>query len=145
MGGGGGGTTEQKNNLENAQKLTRINRMRKAEKTFTETKLINGGKFNILKCAEFGVERSSRKRKQGIRCGGVKVKLEDLEACGPGRAVVEMEQLSPGEDLEAGGPGEAVVEMEQQRPGKDIGKKGTSVPKGRNCDMNKRGSFPKCA
>ena len=119
--------------------------MRKAEKTFTETKLINGGKFNIVKCAEFGVERLSRKRKQGIRCGGVTVKMEDLEACGPGRAVVEMEQPSPGEDLEASGPGKAAVVMKQPCLGGDIGEKGTSVPKGRNCDMNRKGSFPKCA
>ena len=60
--GGGGGTTEQKKNLENAQKITRINRTRKAEKTFIETKIINGGKFSIQKCAEFGVEKSSKKK-----------------------------------------------------------------------------------
>ena len=118
--GEGRGTIEQKNSLENAQKLTRVNRMRKAEKTFTETKIINGGKFSIVKCAEFGVERSSRKRKQGIRCGGGRVKMEDLEACGPGEAVVEMEQQRPGEDLKASGPGKAVVEMEQPCPGVDL-------------------------
>ena len=119
--------------------------MRKAEKTFTETKIINGGKFSIVKCAEFGVERSSRKRKQGIRCGGGRVKMEDLEACGPGEAVVEMEQQRPGEDLKASGPGKAAVVMKQPCLGGDIRKEGTSVPKRRNCDMNRKGSFPKCA
>ena len=91
-----------------------------------------------------GLKNHQKKRKQGTKCKGVKVKLEDLKACGPSRAVVEMEQLSSGEDLKAGGPGEAVVEMGQQRPGKDIGEKVTSVPKGRNYEMNKQGSFPKC-
>ena len=41
-----------------------MNRKRKAERIDRETKIINGGKFNIVKCAEFGVERTSRKVKE---------------------------------------------------------------------------------
>ena len=52
---------EQNKRLKNAQKFTRINRNRKTERIYSETKIINGGKFNIVKCAEFGVERTSRK------------------------------------------------------------------------------------
>ena len=57
---------------------------------------------------------------------------------------MEMEQPSPGEDLKASGPGKAAVVMEQPCLGGDI-EKGTSVPKRRNCDMDRKGSFPKCA
>ena len=57
----GGADLEQYKSLENAQKFTRMNRKRKAERIYSETKIINGGKFNIVKCAEFGVERTSRK------------------------------------------------------------------------------------
>ena len=61
MGGGGGGAGGPNKRLENAQKLTRMNRKRKPERIFSETKIINGGKFKIVKCAEFGIERTSRK------------------------------------------------------------------------------------
>ena len=43
-----------------------MNRKRKAERIYSETKIINGGKFNIVKCAEFGVERTSRKVREKI-------------------------------------------------------------------------------
>ena len=70
--------------------------------------------------------------------------MEDLEACGPGRAVVEMEQPSPGVDLKASGPGKAAVVMKQPCLGGDM-EKCTSVPKRKNSDMDRKGSFPKCA
>ena len=75
-----------------------------------------------MKCAEFGVERTSRKvREKSVKkfSGGRKIN-EDLEAYGPGRAVVEMEQPSSGVDLETSGPGKAVVEMEQPCLGADL-------------------------
>ena len=61
---GGRGAVEQNKRLENAQKFTRMNRKRKPERIYSETKIINGGKFNIVKCAEFVVERTSRKVKE---------------------------------------------------------------------------------
>ena len=51
-----------KRNLEIAQESSRRFRKRKAEKTFRETRLINGGRFHIIKCAEFGIERTTKKR-----------------------------------------------------------------------------------
>ena len=51
---------EQKKKLENAQKASRIHRMRKPERIYSETKIINGGNF---KMAEFGVERTTKKYK----------------------------------------------------------------------------------
>ena len=53
---------EQNKRLENAQKLTRMNRTRKAERIYSETEIINGEKFKIVKCAEFGIERTTKKR-----------------------------------------------------------------------------------
>ena len=47
--------------MENAQKRTRILRMRTPEKVYNETKIINGGKFQIFKCAEFEDKRTTRK------------------------------------------------------------------------------------
>ena len=44
-------------------KLTRMNRKRNPERMYSETEIINGGKFKIVKCAEFGIERTSRKVK----------------------------------------------------------------------------------
>ena len=35
--------------------------MRKPVKVYNETRIINGGKFQIFKCAEFGDERTTRK------------------------------------------------------------------------------------
>ena len=72
-----------------------------------------------------------------------------MEACGPGRAVAEMEQPSSGVDLEASRPGKAVVEMEQPCLGADLeacgpremSVKRTSVPKSKSY---RKGSFPKC-
>ena len=55
------GAVEQNKRLENAQKFTRMNRKRKPERIYSETKIINGGKFNIVKCAEFRVEMTLRK------------------------------------------------------------------------------------
>ena len=45
--------------LEKAQKRTRILRLKKSEKIYKETKLINGGKFKKIKCADFAVERTT--------------------------------------------------------------------------------------
>ena len=42
---------EQNKRLENAQKTSRIHRMRKPDRLYCETKIINGGKFKIQKCA----------------------------------------------------------------------------------------------
>ena len=56
----GGAESDQKN-LEANQLRSRKNRKRGPEKIFKETKLINGGKFQIIKCAEFGIERSTKK------------------------------------------------------------------------------------
>ena len=57
---------------------------------------------------------------------------------------MEMEQQSSGVDLKASGPGKAAVVMEQPCLGGDM-EKGTSVPKRRNSDIDRKGSFPKCA
>ena len=48
--------------------ISRKNRKREPEKVFSETKLINGGRFQIIKCAEFGIERSTKSRK-GLKRG----------------------------------------------------------------------------
>ena len=56
----GGAKSDQKN-LEANQLRSRKNIKRGPEKIFKETKLINGGKFQIIKCAEFGIERSTKK------------------------------------------------------------------------------------
>ena len=64
MGRGGREAVEPNKRLENAQRSTRIHRKRKPDRIFSETKLINGGKFKIEKCAEFGVKRASRKIKE---------------------------------------------------------------------------------
>ena len=93
------------------------------------------------------MREKSAKRCSG--CSGGRKKNEDLEACGPGRAVAEMEQPSSGVDLEASRPGKAVVEMEQPCLGADLeacgpremSVKRTSVPKSKSY---RKGSFPKC-
>ena len=55
-------------NLEENQLNSRKNRKRGPERVFKETKLINGGKFQIIKCAEFGIERSTKQIRK--RSGG---------------------------------------------------------------------------
>ena len=37
------------------------------KRVFSETKLINGGIFQNIKCAEFGIERSTNSRKDSKR------------------------------------------------------------------------------
>ena len=54
-----GGDNVQKN-LEENQLNSRKNRKRGPERVFKETKLINGGKFQIIKYEEFGIERSTK-------------------------------------------------------------------------------------
>ena len=44
---GGRGAVEQNKRLENAQKFTRMNRMRKAKRIYSETKIINGGNLKL--------------------------------------------------------------------------------------------------
>ena len=63
---GGGGNVEPNKRLENAQKSSKIHRRRKTDLIFSETKIINGGKFKIQKCAEFGVERTPKKNKPKV-------------------------------------------------------------------------------
>ena len=46
--------------FKNAQLLTRKNEVRKPERIYNETKIINGGRFKITKCAEFGLLKSTR-------------------------------------------------------------------------------------
>ena len=53
--GEGREAVEPNKRLENAPKLTRMNRKRKPERIFSETKMINRGKFKIIKCADFGI------------------------------------------------------------------------------------------
>ena len=48
---GGRENVEQSKRLENGQKTSRIHRMRKPDRLYCETKIINGGKFKIQKCA----------------------------------------------------------------------------------------------
>ena len=48
---GGRENVEQNKRLENAQKTSKIHRMRKPDRLYCETKIINGGKFKIQKCA----------------------------------------------------------------------------------------------
>ena len=54
---------EHKKKLDNAQKRIRILRVRKPEKVYNETKIINGVQFKIFKWSEFGVEMTTRKLK----------------------------------------------------------------------------------
>ena len=46
--------------LVRAQLRTRIERTRVPERNYFETKLVSGREFRIIKCAEFGVERTYR-------------------------------------------------------------------------------------
>ena len=57
-------------NLEENQLNSRKNRKRGPERVFKETKLINGGKFQIVKCAEFGIERSTKQIRKSSGGGG---------------------------------------------------------------------------
>ena len=57
-------------NLEKNQLNSRKNRKRGPERVFKETKLINGGKFQIVKCAEFGIERSTKQIRKSSGGGG---------------------------------------------------------------------------
>ena len=52
-------TVKSEKKLEKAQKRTRILRLKESEIFYKETKLINGGKFQIIKCADFAVERTT--------------------------------------------------------------------------------------
>ena len=99
---------------------------------------INNNCHAVQKKETVEVETSGEASSDG--CSGGKEKIEDLEQCGPGRAVVEMEQPSSGVDLKASGPGKAVVVMEQPCLGADL-EKGTSVPKRRKSDRDRKGAF----
>ena len=57
--------------------ISRKNRKREPEKVFSDTKLINTGRFQILKCAEFGIEGSTKSRR-GLKRGEQNTK-KDLE------------------------------------------------------------------
>ena len=65
--------------LKSAQLLTRKNEIRKPERIYNETKIINGGRFEITKCAEFGLLRSTRGKseKNEKRKKKFKIKIEN--------------------------------------------------------------------
>ena len=63
-------------NLKSAQLLTRKNEVRKPERIYNETKIINGGRFEITKCAEFGLLRSTRGKSEKNEKRNLKLRLK---------------------------------------------------------------------
>ena len=72
-------TPGQKEAIQIVQNITLKNENRQPERTYIETKFINVGMLKIVKCAEFGILRSTIKKMKKGKSG--KIKRDQVALC----------------------------------------------------------------